>query len=174
MANTVIIVDMVRGFLKEGHPFYCGETTRRIIPGIKKLVEREIAGGSKLISLYNYHEPEKMWSIGCRGSLGNVRLDTPSERDGVAPDLLKETKARLDLAGHKDVKIFVSGGITPERMRHFIENRTPVDAFGVECYISGAKPIDFTADIHEIEGKPVAEQGRIPRVTPNPRQMTVM
>ena len=57
----------------------------------------------------------------------------------------------------------------PERIRQFVEAGAPVDAFGVGSYISGAKPIDFTADLHEIEGKPIAKRGRIPGITPNPR-----
>jgi len=35
-------------------------------------------------------------------------------------------------------------------------------------------PIDFTADLHEIEGKPIAKRGRIPGITPNPRLKRVM
>jgi nicotinate phosphoribosyltransferase len=108
------------------------------------------------------------------GHLQGVRLDTPPERGRVTADLVKETRARLDLAGFKEVKIFVSGGIDLERIRYFIENRAPVDAFGVGSYISGAKPIDFTADLHEVEGKPVAKRGRIPGITPNPRLKRVM
>jgi len=108
------------------------------------------------------------------GRLQGVRLDTPPERGRVTADLVKEVRARLDLAGFKEVKIFVSGGIDPERIRYFIENRAPVDAFGVGSYISGAKPIDFTADLHEVEGKPVAKRGRIPGITPNPRLKQVM
>ncbi len=101
--------------------------------------------------------------------LQGVRLDTPPERGRVTADLVKETRAWLDLEGFKEVKIFVSGGLDPERIRHYLENGAPVDAFGVGSYISGARPIDFTADLHEIEGKPIAKRGRIPGVTPNPR-----
>jgi nicotinate phosphoribosyltransferase len=101
--------------------------------------------------------------------LGSVRLDTPGERGRVTADLVKEVRARLDLAGFKKVGIFVSGGLDPERITYFIESGAPVDGFGVGSYISGAKPIDFTADLHEIEGKPVAKRGRIPGITPNPR-----
>ncbi len=108
------------------------------------------------------------------GRLQGVRLDTPAERGRVTADLVKETRARLDLAGFKDVKIFVSGGLDPERIRYFIENLAPVDAFGIGSYISGAKPIDFTADLHEVSGKPMAKRGRIPGVTPNPRLKRVM
>ena len=88
--------------------------------------------------------------------------------------MVKETRARLDLEGFQEVKIFVSGGLDPERIRYFLEDGAPVDLFGVGSYISGAKPIDFTADLHEIEGKPLAKRGRLPGITPNPRLKRVM
>jgi len=106
--------------------------------------------------------------------LNSVRLDTPGERGRVSADLVKEVRARLDLAGFKHVGIFVSGGLDPERIKYFIENGAPVDGFGVGSYISGAKPIDFTADLHEVEGKPIAKRGRIPGITPNPRLKRIM
>ena len=106
--------------------------------------------------------------------LASVRLDTPGERGGVTAALLKETRARLDLAGFKHVKIFASGGLTPERIRGFVEKKIPVDGLGVGSYISGAKPIDFTADLHQIDGKPIAKRGRIPGITENPRLRKVL
>jgi nicotinate phosphoribosyltransferase len=109
-----------------------------------------------------------------RDKLQSVRLDTPSERGGVTAELVKEVRAHLDLAGFKHVGIFVSGGIDPERIKYFLEKGTPVDGFGVGSYISGAKPIDFTADLHEVEGKPVAKRGRMPGITPNPRLKRVL
>ena len=107
-------------------------------------------------------------------SLSSVRLDTPSELGGVTADLVKEVRARLDLAGFKNIKILVSGGINPERITHFIESGAPVDGFGVGSYISGARPIDFTADLHEIEGKPIAKRGRTPGITPSPRLKRIL
>ena len=101
--------------------------------------------------------------------LNSVRLDTPSERGRVTVDLVKEVRAKLDLAGFKYVKIFVSGGLDPERIKHFVDSRAPVDGFGVGSYISGARAVDFKADIHEIDGKPVAKRGRIPGIKPNPK-----
>lgn len=101
--------------------------------------------------------------------LWGVRLDTPAERGRMTPDLVKEVRARLDQAGYPWVKIVVSGGITPERIREFKEEGAPVDAFGVGSAISGAPPIDFTADIKAIDGQPVAKRGRIPGETANPR-----
>jgi len=108
------------------------------------------------------------------GKLNSVRLDTPSERGRVTADLVKEVRARLDLAGFKKVGIFVSGGLDPERIRYFIESGAPVDGFGVGHYICGAEPIDFKGDLHEVEGKPIAKRGRIPGITPNPRLKRVM
>jgi len=106
--------------------------------------------------------------------LNSVRLDTPGERGGVTADLVKEVRARLDLVGFKHIKIFVSGGVDPERITYFINNGAPVDGFGVGSYISGAEPIDFTADLHKVEGKPIAKRGRIPGITPNPRLKLIM
>jgi len=106
--------------------------------------------------------------------LDSVRLDTPGERGGVTPALVREVRARLDLAGFKQVGIFVSGGIDPERINYFLESGAPVDGFGVGSYISGAKPVDFTADLHEVEGQPIAKRGRIPGITPNPRLKRIM
>jgi nicotinate phosphoribosyltransferase len=106
--------------------------------------------------------------------LDSVRLDTPSERGRVTPALVREVRARLDLAGFKKVKIFVSGGISVERIRQFIEAGAPVDGFGVGSYITGAKPLDITADLHDIAGKPIAKRGRIPGITPNPRLKRIL
>ncbi len=101
--------------------------------------------------------------------LWGVRLDTPSERGRVTPDLVKEVRARLDLAGHPDVKIVVSGGIDVERIGVFREAGAPVDSFAVGSYISKASPIDFTGDLKEIDGKPVAKRGRIPGLSQTTR-----
>ncbi len=109
-----------------------------------------------------------------QGRLQGVRLDTPVERGRVTPDLVKETRAHLDLGGFQDVKIMVSGGLDPERIRYLLESGAPVDGLGVGSYISGARPIDFTADLHEVGGRPIAKRGRLPGRTPNPRLKRVI
>jgi nicotinate phosphoribosyltransferase len=109
-----------------------------------------------------------------QGKLQGVRLDTPSERGRVTADLVKEVRAWLDLEGFREVKIVASGGLNPERIRYFIDEGAPVDIFAVGSYISDASPIDFTADLHEVEGKPIAKRGRMPGITPNPRLKRVM
>ena len=101
--------------------------------------------------------------------LYGIRLDTPSERGRVTADLVKEVRARLDMEGFQQIKIVVSGGMTPERIAYFKEQGAQVDSFAVGSYISGATPIDFTADIKELDGRPIAKRGRIPGLTPSPR-----
>ena len=140
--------------------------------------DKYMPSGVPRVSLVDTFKDEAEESLLVAQALGekldSVRLDTPSERGGVTVDLVKEVRARLDLAGFKQVGIFVSGGIDPERIAYFIENGASVDGFGVGSYISGAKPIAFTADLHEVEGKPIAKRGRIPGITPNPRLKRVM
>ena len=130
------------------------------------------------VSLVDTFKDEPEESLRVAEALGKrlegMRLDTPEERGRVTADLAKEVRARLDLAGFKHVRIFVSGGVTPERITYFRENEAPVDIFGVGSHISAAKPIDFKGDLHEIEGKPIAKRGRIPGITPNPRLKRVM
>ncbi|MBO8170028.1 MAG: nicotinate phosphoribosyltransferase [Thermoanaerobacteraceae bacterium] len=99
--------------------------------------------------------------------LDGIRLDTPSERGGVTPALVREVRARLDAAGHTNVKIFVSGGLYPEKIQALSE--AGADAFGVGSFISAAPPIDMTMDLKEVDGKPVAKRGRIPGIIPNSR-----
>ncbi len=101
--------------------------------------------------------------------LWGVRLDTPPERGRVTPDLVKEIRARLDQAGFTRVKIFVSGGVDAERIELFKRAGAPVDGYGVGSAISAAPPIDFTGDLKEVDGKPIAKRGRIPGITENPR-----
>ena len=101
--------------------------------------------------------------------LWGVRLDTPSERGRVTADLVKEVRARLDQAGHERVRIVVSGGIDVERVLYFKEAGAPIDSFAVGGAISDASPIDFTGDLKEIDGRPIAKRGRIPGRTDNPR-----
>jgi nicotinate phosphoribosyltransferase len=101
--------------------------------------------------------------------LRGVRLDTPWERGRVTVELVKEVRARLDLGGHPEVGIFVSGGMTAERIREFVAARAPVDSFGVGMAIAAAPAIGFTADIKEVGGEPRTKRGRVPGIVPAPR-----
>jgi nicotinate phosphoribosyltransferase len=130
------------------------------------------------VSLVDTFKDEAEESLRVAAALGEtlkaVRLDTPVERGRVTAELVKEVRARLDQAGHYHVGIFVSGGLTPERIRYFLDRGAPVAGFGIGSYISGARPIDYTADLHEVDGKAVAKRGRIPGITKNPRLKRVI
>jgi len=132
--------------------------------------------GSPVIILVDTFKDEAEETLRVAEALGKdlqgVRLDTASERGGVTPGLVREIRARLDQAGCRHVKIFVSGGLTPERIR--LLSGAGADSFGVGSYISGAPAIDMTMDIKEINGKPVAKRGRIPGVTPSSRLEKLM
>ena len=106
--------------------------------------------------------------------LRGVRLDTPWERGRVTVELVKEVRARLDLAGHRHVGIFASGGMDAERVRQFVAAGAPVDSFGVGMAIAAAPPIGFTSDIKEVDGQPRTKRGRLPGVTENPRLQRVL
>jgi nicotinate phosphoribosyltransferase len=135
--------------------------------------DRDLEPDVPRIVLVDTFKDEAEESLRVANALGKrlygIRLDTPSERGRVTPDLVREVRARLDQAGFGHVKIVASGGLTPERIQVFKDAAAPVDSYAVGSYISGATPIDFTGDIKEIEGRPIAKRGRIPGRTDSPR-----
>lgn len=60
MANAVLVSDMLRGFMEEGCPLYCGARARHIIPNIQKLLERELAQGAKIFFICDHHDPNDL------------------------------------------------------------------------------------------------------------------
>ena len=38
---AIIVIDMLKGFLEEGHPLYCGKRARRIINPVRNLLSRK-------------------------------------------------------------------------------------------------------------------------------------
>ena len=112
--------------------------------------------------------------------LSGVRLDTseamvdrsivPQMGDfdprGVNPQLVRNVRAALDADGFDYVQITASGGFTPEKILRFEREHAPVDSYGVGSHLFSGS-FDFTADIVEVDGKPLAKQGRWSR--PNPR-----
>ena len=77
---------------------------------------------------------------------------------GVNPELVRLVRKALDMAGHRDVKIVVSGGFDAERIREFERQKVPVDMYGVgSSLIRGEN--DFTADVVVVDGKPAQRSG---------------
>lgn len=60
MANAVLIVDMVRGFLEPGRPLYCGDESLRLIPAIREVAERELEHGGQILFLNDNHAPDDL------------------------------------------------------------------------------------------------------------------
>ena len=60
MANAVLVVDMLRGFLEEGFPLYIGADSRRIIPHVTQLLDREINQGSRIFFICDNHDPDDL------------------------------------------------------------------------------------------------------------------
>jgi nicotinate phosphoribosyltransferase len=145
-----------------------GDTVRAV-----EAFDRHIDPTVPRVALVDTFRDEAEESVRVADALGDrlwgVRLDTPAERGRVTADLVKEVRARLDLAGHPHVRIVVSGGLDTERIAYFKEAGAPVDSFAVGSAISDASPIDFTGDLKEIDGRAVAKRGRIPGLTPNAR-----
>lgn len=106
------------------------------------------------------------------GRLSGVRLDTPGERGGVTPELVKELRWRLDKAGFPEVSIVASGGLNPDRIR--VLSQAGVDSFGVGSYISNPSPMDMTMDLKEVDGVPIAKRGRLPGILDSPRLKRVL
>lgn len=143
---------------------------------VARLYDRVMPEDAPRIILIDTFKDEAEEALRVAAALGKrlqgIRLDTPDERGGVTPALVREVRARLDQEGFTWVKIFVSGGLNPERIA--LLSQAGVDAFGVGSYISGASPIDMTMDLKEVEGRPVAKRGRIPGLRPNPRLKKVL
>jgi nicotinate phosphoribosyltransferase len=149
-----------------------------------KVWARQYAHEMNVTVLVDFWNDSIKTSIEVADALGEdlwgVRLDT-SERlvdrslwddmgefppTGVNHMLVEKVRDALDAAGHERVKIVVSGGFTPEKIREFERVGVPVDAYGVGSSLLRGEN-DFTADIVLVDGKPCAKVGR--RYRPNPR-----
>lgn len=91
--------------------------------------------------------------------LYGVRLDTPSSRRGNMRMIVEEVRWTLAVNGHKNVKIFVSGGIDEDEIEELYD---VVDGFGVGTSIAFPSSIDLALDIVEVEGRPVSKRGKLP------------
>jgi nicotinate phosphoribosyltransferase len=89
--------------------------------------------------------------------LAGVRLDTPSSRRGDMKKIVEEIRWELNLRGYKDVKIYISGGVNEEEIKHL---NGVADGYGVGTTISNARVIDFSMDIVEVEGEPFTKRGK--------------
>jgi nicotinate phosphoribosyltransferase len=165
----------------------CGEEPKGTVPHAAILI---VGDTVKLAKLYDSCVPEEeprivlvdtfkdeaeetMRVAACLGErLSGVRLDTPGERGGVTPDLVKEIRWRLNAGGFPDVQIIATGGLNPDRIR--ILNGAGADVYGVGSYITHGAKRDMTMDIKMVDGRPVAKRGRLPGLINNPKLERVL
>ncbi|BDZ67083.1 nicotinate phosphoribosyltransferase [Methanobacterium ferruginis] len=113
------------------------------------------------VALIDTFNDEKFESLNVAEALGEklyaIRFDTPSSRRGDFYHILKEARWELDLRGFEHVQIFVSGGI---KEKNLPELNPLVDAYGIGTSISNAPVVDFSMDIVEVDGEPLAKRGK--------------
>ncbi|AGX89227.1 nicotinate phosphoribosyltransferase [Mycoplasma parvum] len=88
-------------------------------------------------------------------------IDFPEERKymGVNPTLIKKLRESLDSFGGKHVKIYISSGLTPEKIKEFIDEKVRVDGFGVGQFLTHIN-IFFTGDLVKLGDKKISKFGR--------------
>jgi nicotinamidase-related amidase len=60
MADAVLVIDMIRGFLEKGYPLFIGEKARGIIPGVQGLLEQELKWGAVIFFVCDNHDPDDL------------------------------------------------------------------------------------------------------------------
>jgi len=131
--------------------------TVEAVKAFDEVIEKDVPRVA-LIDTYNDEKFETLRvAEALKERLNGVRLDTPSSRRGSMREILKETRWELNLRGYNHVKLYVSGGLDEEKIKDIMEY---ADGFGVGTSISNAPTVDFSMDIMEIEGKPIAKKGK--------------
>ena len=114
------------------------------------------------VSLIDTFNDEKIEALNVARELGKdlfaIRLDTPGSRRGDFFKIMEEVRWELDLRGYNHVKLFLSGGLDEFQI---IKYNPLADAYGVGTAISNAPAVDFSLDIIEIDGEPVAKRGKM-------------
>lgn len=152
MANAVLVVDMLRGFLEEGHPLYIGAEARRIIPNIQRLLERELAQGARVFFICDDHDPHdlefKMFPPHCIE--GTVEAEIIPELTKYPGEIIPKkrysgffgTALKAKLKELKPEKIIVCGVCTDICVMHTVADARNRD-YEVEV------PVDCVASFNE-------------------------
>jgi nicotinate phosphoribosyltransferase len=151
-----IIGEKVMGTMPHALIILMGDTVEAT-RAFNKVLGRKV----KTVSLIDTFHDEKFEAIRVAESLGDklyaVRLDTPGSRRGDFLRILEEVRWELDLRGHQHVKLFVSGGLDEDDV---VKLNPLVDGYGIGTSVSNARVIDFSMDIVQVEGKPLAKRGK--------------
>lgn len=114
------------------------------------------------VSLIDTFNDEKIEALNVARALGEdlyaIRLDTPGSRRGDFLRIMEEVRWELDLRGFQHVKIFLSGGLDEYQILRY---NAFADAYGVGTAITSAPVVDFSMDIVEVDGEPIAKKGKM-------------
>ena len=130
---------------------------REAFHAVQKYMEKKVPRIA-LVDTYYDEKTETLLALEEIPDRAGVRLDTPSSRRGDFPQIVREIRWELDVRGHKDVKIYVSGNIDEKTIPALLA--AGADGFGIGTSLSNAPTIDFACDLVEIDGKPVAKRGK--------------
>ncbi len=126
------------------------------------LYQEEAPPDTPLVCLVDTLCDEKFEAVAAAEAVGAklsaVRLDTPGSRRGDMLRILEEVRWELDLRGHRQVKLIVSGGVDE---REILRLNQYADGYGVGTAISNAPTINFALDIVEVEGVPFTKRGKM-------------
>ncbi len=135
----------------------CMGSTVEALKAFDEVIEPQI----NRVALIDTFNDEKFECLNVAEALGEklyaVRFDTPSSRRGDFYRILEEARWELNLRGFEHVKIFVSGGIKEDEI---LTLNPLVDAYGIGTSISNAPVVDFSMDIVELDGEPLAKRGK--------------
>jgi len=160
MANAVLVVDMLRGFLEEGHPLYTGAEARRIIPNIQRLLERELAQGAKVFFICDRHKPDdlefKMFPPHCIE--GTVEVEVIPELAKYPGEIIPkrrysgffDTALEAKLKEFKPEKVIICGVLTNICVMHTVASARNRD-YEVEVPVDGVASPDEKAHQFALE-----------------------
>ncbi len=127
-----------------------------------KAFQEVVTSHVRRIALIDTFSDEKFEAIRLAEAMGQelfaLRLDTPSSRRGDFYRILEEVRWELDLRGYDRIRLFVSGGLNE---KDIVCLNPIVSGYGIGTAISNAPVIDFSMDIVEVDGKPLAKRGKI-------------
>jgi nicotinate phosphoribosyltransferase len=135
----------------------CMGSTVDAIKAYDEILEPDV----KRVALIDTFLDEKFEVVNVAEAMGDklfaVRFDTPGSRRGNFYRIIEECRWELDLRGYRHVKFYVSGGIKEEDVPVL---NPVVDGYGIGTSISNSPVIDYSMDIVEVEGKPLAKRGK--------------
>jgi nicotinate phosphoribosyltransferase len=155
--SAELIGEVPRGTVPHALILIMGDAVE-VIKAFHQIIEPQV----KRIALVDTFSDEKLEAIKVAEVMGDdlfaVRLDTPSSRRGDMAQILEEVRWELDYRGFNHIKLFVSGGLNEYSIGRL--NKV-ADAYGVGTSISNAPVINFSFDIVEIDGSPIAKKGKL-------------